>query len=70
MTCKTCKWWEEPTDYVRTVTTAGYCRSPKLVDINDRGYEGVAGTGFGMDYPVCHLVTGPDFGCIHHEPKE
>lgn len=70
-TCKTCRWWgfekEEVTRLHKTIAKA--CGFPK-VDINDEGYEAVTGDKFGLDYPVCDLITGPLFGCIHHEEKQ
>ena len=70
-TCKTCRWWgferESVTQYHETEAKA--CGFP-MVNINEQGYEGVKGNGFGLDYPVCDLITGPDFGCVLHEEKQ
>lgn len=74
-TCKTCRWWG-----IRNINgnaTVAYegdskaCCSPKLIDIEEHkeGYAAIKGDGFGLDYPVCDLMTGPDFGCVHHEVK-
>ncbi len=68
-TCKNCRWWlpAEGRYPDRKV-----CRSPKMIDRDDmpRFDQGVTGDGFGLDYPVCDLVTGPDFGCVHFEGRE
>lgn len=82
-TCKTCRWWGVgqqdvpyastiPPNWDRVASKAKRCGSPKLIDINDHkeGYVAVKDDLFGLDYPVCDLVTGPDFGCVNHEPKE
>lgn len=45
-----------------------YCRSPKL-RMYERPEADGAATMDGSNYASC-LVTGPDFGCIHHTPSE
>jgi hypothetical protein len=69
-TCKTCRWWGMYKDAWKGESKA--CGSPILVDIDGHkdGYLAVSGDGFGLDYPVCDLMTGPDFGCVHHEEKK
>ena len=63
-TCKDCKWWRS--------TISGYCDNPKLDDT-------LGGTPGHLDgswnHGIHQLMSertqyGPDFGCIHHEPKE
>lgn len=53
-------------------TTAKACGCPALLSIDqeNEGYSAVRGNGFGLDYPVCDLVTGPDFGCVQWRAKE
>ncbi len=68
--CETCKFWEHPKDTgVRTIL--GVCSNRKLGGDCDTGpgaYQGRdALDGSGGEYK---LEVGPDFGCIHHEPKE
>lgn len=48
------------------------CGCPKLLNIDheNEGYVSIVGSGFGLDYPVRDLITGPDFGCIHYEAKQ
>ena len=70
--CQICKWWgheqvETLRDYAPDAVDvpARICGNPNLVDIDSLGYRAVGGDGFGLDYPVCNLVTGPEFGCVH-----
>ena len=69
-TCKTCRWWGEQRE-----ANAGTCLHKKI------SFRGVV-----VDVPLmgqlpppdgmtaanndAEVRTGPDFGCIHHEPKE
>jgi hypothetical protein len=70
-TCKTCKWWGAA---AIGHSKANHCENPKSVplshllsggDIPDDWVE------TGHDEETVHaapvFVTGPDFGCIHHE---
>lgn len=59
-TCDTCKWWMSR-DYPHCV-----CENKKVSDgtpsqIPNEAYLAVHDEG--------EFVTGPKFGCIHHEPK-
>jgi hypothetical protein len=73
--CETCKWWRHEPDKEDwnhkhlTKLGIGNCKNPALVDIDSKGYESVPEDGFGLDYPVCDLVTGPKFGCLKWEPS-
>lgn len=59
--CKTCKRWD---DLDGSIPNRRGCDSPKLSS-SYLGQDGLEPTdGF-----VC-VVTGPDFGCIHHKEKE
>lgn len=57
-TCKNCKWWgvdfDNTCDFVKTISASIKATQFKIeVNANDdTDLEG-------------HLVTGPDFGCIH-----
>ena len=68
-TCKTCRWWGYKKDGVilEYDAVAKACGNQEIVDIEETGYGSVTGSGFGLDYPVCDLITGPDFGCVHWE---
>lgn len=68
-TCSTCRWWGHGKENIvwKDETVARACGCPKLIDINELGYVAVTGSGFGLDYPVCDLITGPNFGCVHWE---
>lgn len=66
-TCKTCKWWDAENENHRGYTPPvdGHpCKCPKIDDsphyrVNgDLAAPSESGTFF----------TGPDFGCVHHEP--
>ena len=63
-TCKTCKHWYQHND-----GSCGQCGQLVIDGDGEPVANGVASrcpteTDFGA------LVTGPDYGCIHHEPKE
>lgn len=67
-TCKTCKWWKwfEAKQELekKPEFTHKPCLNPKTWD--DSG--SLDGT-YIMNSIDSFLVTGPSFGCIHHEPK-
>lgn len=59
-TCKTCKWWEVATSLGGQPQKYGNCENVmSSKPVSDRIYED----------EYTHVMTGPDFGCIHHEPK-
>lgn len=65
-TCKTCKWWANIPDEMRGclfVETFEYQSKPDLFAVEE------ACDGYG-DRRVPCVVTGPEFGCIHHEEKQ
>src|SRR5687767_2121879 len=65
-TCKTCKWWCLPDDGAGShPPKRGQCIHPKLRP-NNEAQDGARGGGH-YDYGV---LTGPDFGCVHHQPLE
>lgn len=61
-TCDSCRWWgsdvsSEEEDHNKECEKATWFRP------NDDD-------GFGIDSGInSRIVTGPKFGCIHHEPK-
>lgn len=56
-TCKDCKWWGRDEYH--------YCENPNI------GVKGKFNNDCAWsEDPFCSIQTGPDFGCIHHEPKE
>lgn len=69
-TCKTCKWWGAGS---KPPTTWRQCLNHKLNTDDDAIYEDkpYRGSDFldgsGGEY---RITTGPDFGCIHHEPTD
>lgn len=68
-TCDTCKWWEGPSGI--SFRSIGKCKNESLgrvvliLDIEPDNL-GVFGISDEEKHPV---VTGPKFGCVHHEPK-
>ena len=63
-TCDTCKHWNTlPTDEGRM----GGCLHPRLVNENDPSIDGLSYAGVYEELAV--LLTGPKFGCLHHEAK-
>jgi hypothetical protein len=79
--CKTCKWWsdEEPRDS-RIEGRLKVCICPHIIDLTNIPAErrldehdhlevgqDEAAHADGSDY-LSEFYTGPDFGCIHHEP--
>jgi hypothetical protein len=57
-TCKTCRWWESPSD---ERDHQGKCLHAKVsngLDLAD---------GISDSYGDGKMLTGPDFGCVHHE---
>lgn len=62
-TCDTCKWWEDfklkrkPCGGCSNLKLSRYQVSPDGLCINNQDMDGQ------------QPVTGPKFGCVHHEPK-
>ncbi len=67
-TCKTCKWWNGANQ------KNSYCGLPMLEQFTFEpgGYRIPADAVYAVDRggDVAGLLTGPDFGCVHHEAKE
>ena len=66
-TCSTCVNWK-PKGGKRDLAYSGTCGSEKIVnalfeDAEDDGAKIVAGAGS----EEIDFVTGPGFGCVHHE---
>lgn len=69
-TCDTCKWWEANFHGTRDVAPTS-CMNPKL----RKAYWEEVGVNEAASYDessrkIPSLVTGPKFGCIHHERLE
>ena len=62
-TCKTCRWWHE-TDY-----GTGSCQ-PEPNFWAEEYNEDVIPDGARSCCDHVNPETGPNFGCIHHEPSE
>jgi hypothetical protein len=65
-TCKTCKWWGEIQKRYGDGSEYAACECPKL----DHRYGGNDPDGAVDAEEYGGIFTGPDFGCIHHEPKD
>lgn len=63
--CQTCKWWGESGREVWRNPHVQFCDNPDLLSVEHmkNGYASIPHDGYALDYPVCDLVTGPDFGC-------
>lgn len=59
-TCKTCRWWGRDWQ--------GCCALVDDIFQGARGFE-IRATASDDHNLEARLVTGPDFGCILHEPK-
>ena len=70
-TCKTCRWWVKAAHWTEP---DGYaeCTHPKICE--PWGYERDNPTATDClvyDYDEGGgFSTGPDFGCVHHAPRE
>ena len=70
--CKTCQHWtpcaptgEKPIGFIGR-SDGGICECPKIRENMDGKYEADA-----LVYPYpegADFWTGPDFGCVHHQP--
>jgi len=70
-TCDTCKWWDTEDVHTLCSSIAGDCKFPKSLTPEQmlRGVdipEDWCDTQIGDDDRTMFL-TGPKFGCIHHE---
>jgi hypothetical protein len=65
--CKTCKWWKQ-LDWKGKEPTHSYCECPKIFMGNGKYMNAPdeAEVHGGLD--LGEFITGPEFGCIHHEP--
>ena len=61
--CKTCKHWDGPEAEDGYAAGFARCLHPKMV------MPGEKPDGWWISDPAFALYTGPDFGCIHYEPK-
>jgi hypothetical protein len=67
MTCKDCRWWEL-NEYEDEDTPLSYsrCNHKKLGRKAD-GRDSLYLDAFAGDVA---WYAGPDFGCVHHQPKD
>ena len=74
-TCETCTWWDNGETWNGGNSSHGMCRlcgqvrEPGKLDITS--YIALMENGFvASDRVNPVLLTGPKFGCIHHEQQE
>ena len=82
MRCQTCRWWTPADDYNEIAhpldPTNDYlpmampfevrlCKSPKLLFYERPAIDG--GTVVDGSQYKASLLTGPEFGCVNHEPE-
>jgi len=68
--CWNCKHWRQPGDW-SAVKGFAYCHCPLMVNQNDFDYDNqpLSGVIIEDDFDCGEeLLTGPEFGCIHHSP--
>lgn len=72
-TCSSCKWWGSPRDkWASKDEPKGVCQLLSRKQDRDFMLDVCSHcTSVSEDCHSCgRIFTGPDFGCIHHEPKE
>lgn len=62
-TCKTCRWWSRHGEGDCDVLGTRQAEEPDTLVVIDV----VVADDTGLDV---RLRTGPEFGCIHHEPRK
>ena len=73
--CKTCKHWEkvvprEGRHYVKGYVEGGYCENEGKI-IEGEPYDEHPQDVMIYSYQEGgYFWVGPNFGCVHHEPKE
>ena len=69
-TCKTCRHWD-PNHIENTTPQWGICG--KAIDISREWHEEAHPLDMmGASDAECYMAwfhTGPEFGCVHHDPK-
>lgn len=68
-TCKTCKWWRPfNVSGASKIFGMGQCENDLLAG---GGYPSPNGMHAGEVWSnPCSPMTGPEFGCVHHESKD
>jgi len=65
-TCKTCKWWGNPTVGISNfLTDAGFKEC--MCKAMDWPGGSTPSAGKFVDFLPNTFMTGPDFGCVYHE---
>lgn len=75
-TCKTCRWWGEEDDLVNGCAGVRACRKDGAIYEPTAGGHRYGAKAFVTQHFDLHdddfdprFLTGPDFGCVHHEPS-
>jgi hypothetical protein len=63
-TCKTCKWWNNNPLGNEIPNTWGYCDELERISGDIPPVDGL------LAIYADAILTGPDFGCVHHQEKE
>lgn len=72
--CETCKWWGEKVEWLEKGVDVRFCQHPMVCQpsYGSRNNRTMRIDGvYTCDEGGCtgELITGPEFGCIHGEPK-
>jgi hypothetical protein len=71
-TCETCKWWDTDSHWPNDLgkSTKHACGSPKLTSDSYNNGEYNSSDSLVYEYDEGgDFYSGPNFGCVHHEPK-
>lgn len=69
-TCATCKWWRGPVPDAKRVFVRGEWHTYRQAPCHSEKMNTSDDDGAGSDDSYGQIETGPEFGCIHHTPKE
>lgn len=70
--CKTCKWWERDVEHIGPEQ----CRPCNSSKIGEPYHLYKRSTDKDLDIlsytydEAGYILTGPDFGCVHHEDRD
>jgi len=67
-TCKTCRWWDEEPDDVRDTCDLQLRMCLHMAVTDEIKNHHV--NRHDLLYSIGAPLTGPDFGCIHHQLKD
>lgn len=67
-TCKSCKWWGVNLADAHLQDGYGSCDFPEMLE-DVRHQIPADDNAYCYTNEPGNIMTGPNFGCIHHEPK-